>query len=168
MSKAQYALHKEIERLGGSSLIVSTNLRVRTDGMLYAADMIKKIDDPGVAIYFKLKGQETSMCCDQYERVWENMYALAKSIEALRSIERWGVSDFMKKAFTGFAALPSPGESNWWDVLEIKPFASLDEIKSAYKKKAKQYHPDTGGDTDNFHRIQKAYETGLNRCGVSS
>lgn len=168
MSKAQSLLHKEVERLAATNLIVSTNLRARTDGMLYAADINKKIDDPGVAIYFKLKGQETSMCCDQYERVWENMYALAKSIEALRAIDRWGVSEFMKKVFTGFAALPSPEESNWWDVLEVAPFASLEEIKNAYKKKAKQHHPDTGGNAESFHRIQQAYEMGLKRCGVNN
>jgi hypothetical protein len=168
MTSAQTTLHKEVERLNGTGLVVSTNLRVKIDGMLYAADMNKKIEDPGVAVYFKYKGKDTSMCCDQYERVWENIYALAKSIEALRSIERWGVSDFLNKAFTGFTALPSPELSNWWTVLGIMPFASLDQIKQAYKDKAKMHHPDTGGDVNEFHKIQRAYETGLQRCGVNT
>jgi DnaJ-domain-containing protein 1 len=30
----------------------------------------------------------------------------------------------------------------WWQVLEVGPEASLDEIKAAYKRKMSQYHPD--------------------------
>ena len=30
----------------------------------------------------------------------------------------------------------------WFDILEVESTASLDEIKSAYKKKISQYHPD--------------------------
>ena len=37
--------------------------------------------------------------------------------------------------------------------------ASPDEIKKAYRKLAAQHHPDKGGDTAMFQKIQEAYET---------
>ena len=37
--------------------------------------------------------------------------------------------------------------------------ASPDEIKRAYRKLASQHHPDKGGDTATFQKIQGAYET---------
>lgn len=61
MEKAQRFLRDEIERLGASNLIVSTNLRLRTDGLIYAADLNRNIDDPGVAIPFKNCRTHTKM-----------------------------------------------------------------------------------------------------------
>jgi preprotein translocase subunit Sec63 len=36
---------------------------------------------------------------------------------------------------------PSPDKS-WYEILEVDPSSSLDEIKLAYKKKISMYHPD--------------------------
>lgn len=53
---------------------------------------------------------------------------------------------------------------DYYQVLEIKPDAKPDEIRKAYFRLAKMYHPDlsTGGDsaenTECFLNIQKAYE----------
>jgi len=164
MDKAQRFLRDEVSRLGGRNLIVSTNLRLRNDGGIYAADMNKLIDDPGVAIYFKYKGKDISMCCDQYLRVWENIYALAKGIEALRGMERWGVSDFLDRAFTGFTALPeSTSTKSWSDILGVPINASADQIKEAYRRLAMVHHPDKGGDANEFTRIKSAYEIAMNQ-----
>lgn len=167
MDGAQRFLRDEINRLGGNNLVVSTNLRLRTDGGIYAADLAKRIDDPGVAIYFKYKKKDISMCCDQYLRVWENIYALGKGIEALRGMERWGVSDFLERAFTGFTALPESTSAiaviDIWLVLGLqnKP-AYKDQVIDAYKTKAKELHPDVpGGSTEKFQQLQYAYEKAL-------
>ena len=74
MDKAQRFLRSEIERIKGTDLIISTNIPVKSNGLLYADWMRRKIEDPGAAIYFKYKGKEVAMCCDQYERVWENIF----------------------------------------------------------------------------------------------
>jgi len=47
---------------------------------------------------------------------------------------------------------------NYYDTLGIKPGASQDEIKKAYRKLASKHHPDKGGDTKKFQEIQKAYD----------
>lgn len=96
---AQRALLNEIRMLGATDLIVSTNIPVRNDGGFYSKYADGKNMDPGVAIYFKYKNKPVSMCCDTYTTVWENVYALAKGIEALRGMDRWGVSEFLDRAF---------------------------------------------------------------------
>lgn len=154
MDRAQRKLHEEVRRLGGSDLIVSTNLPVRNDGMIYAAYLDKRIDDPGVAIFFKYKKKEVTMCCDKYLRVWENIYALANGIEALRGMDRWGVSEFLDRAFTGFAALPAAGQTTikrpWYDVLACSRDSQPDVVKRHFRELLKQYDPINGSVKDEF------------------
>lgn len=47
---------------------------------------------------------------------------------------------------------------DYYEVLGIKKTASPNEIKSAYKKKAMQHHPDKGGDTNVFKKVNEAYQ----------
>lgn len=161
MEKAQHNLRLEIGRMGASGLIVSTNIRIRRDSYMYTEDMNKKLDDPGVAIHFKYEGKPVAMCCDTYYRVWENIYALSKGIESLRGMERWGVSEFLKRAFTGFAALPDPTAAKpWWEVLGVHREADMAVITSAFRNFARTYHPDVErtGDTEMFRTFREAYE----------
>lgn len=43
-------------------------------------------------------------------------------------------------------------------ILGVKPDASLQEIRDAYREKAKRYHPDKGGDEWAFRVVSQAYE----------
>ena len=45
-----------------------------------------------------------------------------------------------------------------YNVLNIHPNCTLDEVKNQFKKLAVQYHPDKGGDTAEFRRAQEAHE----------
>lgn len=45
-----------------------------------------------------------------------------------------------------------------YDTLGISENANQDEIKKAYRKLANQHHPDKGGDTTHFQKIQAAYD----------
>jgi len=45
-----------------------------------------------------------------------------------------------------------------YDTLGISENASQDEIKKAYRQLANQHHPDKGGDTTQFQKIQAAYD----------
>lgn len=45
-----------------------------------------------------------------------------------------------------------------YDVLGLDKGASTDEIKKAYRKLAREHHPDKGGDPEKFKKVQEAYE----------
>ena len=52
-------------------------------------------------------------------------------------------------------------EKNYYDILGVSKDATPDEIKSAYRKMAKQYHPDVNKDagaSEKFKEISEAYE----------
>lgn len=48
---------------------------------------------------------------------------------------------------------------NLYLVLGLRPGATLDEIRSAYRLRARDTHPDHGGDPDDFAEVSVAYNT---------
>lgn len=54
---------------------------------------------------------------------------------------------------------------SFFAILGISPNASADEIRSAYRRLAKEFHPDHyKGDSGRFHEIQEAYAVLGNTC----
>lgn len=151
----------EIRRLGGSAVIISTNVPLKRDGRPSHVQWGKTIPDPGVAVYFTRKEKELCFACDCWNHVQDNMHAIALTISALRGIARWGTGDMMEAAFAGFKALPAPGESSaiqWWKVLGVPINAAPDSVREAYRILAVKHHPDKGGDPELFLRLQAAYD----------
>lgn len=157
--KAQQGLLQEIQRLGGREPIISTNVPIRRDGLPYADVARRNIPDQGVAVYFTFKGRQQCFACDRWATIGENIHAIAKTIEALRGIERWGSGDMMERAFTGFTALPppiitAPPARDWHDVLCVSPGAPLDAIEAHYRMLAKKHQ----GDHDKMVELNLAIE----------
>jgi len=150
----------ELQRLGARNPVISTNVELRRDGLPYSSR--RAPDDPGVAVYFTYEGRQQCIPCDRWATVEENLRAIWKSIEALRSLERWGAKSFVDAAFTGFAALPAPGAARaWWEVLGVSQHAGVDEINAAYRAKAKSAHADAGGSDAAMSELNVARDAGL-------
>jgi curved DNA-binding protein len=49
--------------------------------------------------------------------------------------------------------------TNHYETLGVSKTATPDEIKKAYRKLASKHHPDKGGDTATFQKIEEAYRT---------
>ena len=155
MGDAVTRLSTEVGRLPGvSHVVLSTNVPVRLDGLPYAHQ--REPDDPGVALYFALEGQPRCLACDRWTRVADNIVAIAKHLDALRGIDRWGVGT-MEQAFAGYLALP-PAAEEWWLILGVDPAASAAEIDAAYKRLARETHPDTGGSDAAMATLNQARE----------
>lgn len=160
-------LTEEVRRFGGTDLIISSNLALKLDGTPRSNQ--RQPDDRGVAIFFKRGGVDMALACDVYTTVEDNLWALCRTLEALRQIERDGSPALINRAFKGFAQLPDPDKREWWEVLNVLRTANNDEIRSAYIRLARQYHPDTGengGDSVMFDQVQKAYDLALGRRGA--
>lgn len=157
-SQALSFLRDELGRLGAINAAITSDLPTRHDGTPYAPG--RAVPDPGVAVWFVLPDangnqQERVMPCDRWLTHAENMYAIAKSIEAMRGLDRWGAGDVVQRAFSGFAALPpgvplGPAKRPWREVLGVDNSTVtgaelLVAVKYAYRNLIKKAHPDAGG-----------------------
>jgi len=149
---ARDKLYEELQRLGASSPVVSTNHP--TDRYGVPTESKRRVTDEGVSIYFRLKGRQMAMACDRFDNAAANMRSLGLAIEAMRQLERHGGGTMIERAFTGFVALPAPTPPHI--VLGIRPDASADEIDTAYRQKAKAAHPDAGGSPEAMQRLNDA------------
>ena len=70
------------------------------------------------------------------------------------------LKSYFDPSFTGQAS-EKPGMSTYYETLSVQKNASLDEIKSGYRRMVKQWHPDVCHDpdaTEVFRSVQHAYE----------
>lgn len=152
LGKAIDNLQREVAMLGGLRLVISSNQPLNRDGTPSARRIW--IGDCGVAVYFDLKKKPMCFACDRWDKIEDNMQAIAKTIEALRGIERWGSGSMVEQAFTGFTALPAPEQP--WQVLGVSSHATREEIEEAHSRLAMKHHPDRGGDNQIMARINAA------------
>jgi hypothetical protein len=150
VADAALRLQREIDRLGGDREILSTNVRLRMDGVPRGD---QEPSDPGAAVYFQLGQRSMVLACDRWTRVADNIAALAAHIDALRRIDRYGVGS-LEQAFTGYLALQAKPE--WWQVLQVTAAASLNDIERAYRQLAMTAHPDRGGSHDTMAQLNEA------------
>jgi len=177
---ARDAVRYEIARIRGANIIVTSNLPLNNKGTPDGRAEASRLADPGVAVWWMQSGNvERVMACDRWLTPGENLKSIAKSLESLRGITRWGASQVVDRAFEGFRALPTgsaPVEKiDWWVTLEIdKELFELESedlgaiINSRYRKLAKIAHPDHGGSTEQMMLINEAFDDAKNYLAVTT
>lgn len=157
-----YEVTHQLELLGADRVVITSNMQYRADGLPYQRQ--PNISDTGVAVYFTLNGEEQCIPCDKWNKVEENLHAIALTIDALRGLERWGAKDMVNAAFRGFKALPASvivtpyTAKPWHEVLQVSPNASPEVVRAAYKQMALMCHPDLGGSVADFQEVQHAWD----------
>lgn len=160
LAQARDDLYDELERLGATSVTISSNATLNLNGTISARQSF--VADPGVAVYFTRKGQDLSIACDKWDDIGDNIRAIGLTVAAFRGLERWGSSQFVDAAFTGYAALPAQtAGGSCWDVLGIAPDADRKHIEAAYRNLARVHHPDAAGNEHMFKLVTEAYQQAL-------
>jgi hypothetical protein len=160
---ARDGIVKELRLLGARDVVISTNVPLKQDGLPYAN--FKSLQDTGVAVYFTYEKEQMVFCCDKWKKVEDNLTAIKKTVNSFRMMPEWGVSDMLKRAFTGFKTLPAASVAKeWWQVLGVPQISTKDEVSKAYKNLAKMHHPDAGGSHHHFTEINEAYQKGLKQA----
>ena len=158
-------LARELRLLGAKGALFTSNIPLRLDGQPRAT--YRQPEDPGVSVYFTLNDQRMCMASDRYKTPEENLRAVKGTIEGMRMIQRYGCSDMLERAFSGFKAL-GDGET-WWQVMEFETVpGSYDEVKSAYRQLARKYHNDVPGvsQDDKMRKLNQAREDAARHFGI--
>ncbi len=166
--KAIRDLSTELKRWRAKHIVISSNVSMRRDGLPYAN--MRQPQDPGVAVYFMKSGEQQVIACDRWDHVKDNFRACFHTIAALRTIERAGATEVLRRAFDGFKALPAaqPEERRdpWWVVLGVpQGYDDLEVLEIIYKKKARTAHPDVGGSDGAMAELNRAWEEAKGSIG---
>ncbi|MGO8921400.1 MAG: J domain-containing protein [Xanthobacteraceae bacterium] len=164
MGRARDQLLDELRLLGARDIVVSTNVQLRRDGLPYSDQ--RRIEDPGVAVYFTLKKRPRVMARDRFISVAGNMRSLTLAVEAMRQLERHGGSHMVERAFAGFTAIAPPDwKKPWREVFGVKPEWRGD-IAALYREKARHRHPDVGGADTLMAELNDAYAEAKRELGA--
>jgi hypothetical protein len=146
-------LEYELQRLVAHHVVIQiedpeTHKRMRNDGSITLPDKFWR-DKPGVILNFESPKGNISMPCDRYPHWRDNLRAIALSLEALRAVDRYGVTKGNEQ-YIGWAQIeaPSPGmdrESALQTIASIlqAPRDAVDANPAAFVREARiRYHPD--------------------------
>ncbi|MBI1690478.1 DnaJ domain-containing protein [Methylorubrum sp. DB1722] len=122
----------------------------------------EKPADPGIAVWFKWDGEQRCIPVDRYQTPAANLQAIHHIIEARRVELRHGTLALVRASMRGFQALPAPGSASWWSVLQVEASATAEQIEAAFKRLARERHPDRpGGSHDMMSDLNRARAQGL-------
>lgn len=159
-------LEYELSALGASGIVIQAGFRqneIRLDGWPLGK---ATPTHPAVVLSFRdAENRPLSFPCDRFASYAENLRAIALSLEALRAVDRYGVTK-LGEQYAGFKQIE---EVKPWTVedaalfLDVKSGVRADVIlqtaenfRIAYRQAAKHLHPDTGGNQHEWKLLQDA------------
>ena len=167
-SETLQLLERELRQLSARRIVIQADVDegdVRLDGMLRANARPRSA---AVILSFESKHGPLSYPCDTFDDWQDNVRAIAMSLEALRSVERYGVTRRAEQ-YRGWQSLPPPNGDHW-TVDDARRFIEsvlgngrLDWGREPYQSNAIRNaefktHPDRGGNPDEFKKVQRARE----------
>jgi hypothetical protein len=116
----------------------------------------QKESDRTVKLTYTKNGKTVTLVMGKQNRAVDNLRVLYLAIEAMRLNERRGISEVLESAYLQLAA---PTEAiDPYELLEIRPDASLEVAEAAYKAKVRTLHPDRGGSTGQMKALNRAID----------
>lgn len=164
-------LERELRQLGAEEVLLQmavTRRDIRNDGWIRAN---ARPDHPGVILSFGSNHGPLSYPCDTFGDWQANVRAIALALEALRKVDRYGVSR-RGEQYRGWGQLPPAGGSTSTLTSEAAAQVLLEAggggrtkagvlgcdviCRGAYKDAVRATHPDSGGSTREFQLVQEA------------
>lgn len=161
-------LFREVAQLYGKHLVIQADIRerdIRTDGLPRANARFG--EHPGVIITFDSVHGPLRYATDVFTDWQDNLRAIALALEALRAVDRYGVSKTGQQ-YTGWRALEAgtaPAFASADAALRWMREQLPDSVAtglgngaagSMYRQLARRLHPDAGGDPDDWERLDAA------------
>ena len=160
-------LEKELGYLGAKNIVIQAYFelkQIRNDGWPHSGSSPTK---SGIIVSFESKRGAMSFPCDRFTKWHDNIRAIALGMEALRKIDRYGITTGSEQ-YKGWAQLPAgPPKMSAGDAAAfIANYASgvtpmtlmthASAYREAYRIAARACHPDTGGNQTMATRLSEA------------
>lgn len=160
-------LDREVWHLGGKNMRLQVAIpasQFRLDGRPRAT---AKAEHPGVILTLDSKHGPLSYPCDTFTTWQDNVRAIALALEALRKVDRYGVTK-RGEQYRGFLALEATaapagfatGMAAAEYLRQIVEAASQagdnDDLRTTLRRAKRVTHPDHGGDPSMFQRVTLA------------
>jgi hypothetical protein len=148
-------LARELRMLNAKRVVLQIAIgesALRHDGLPYAD---ARTEHPGVILAFESKWGPLKYATDEFSSWQENLRAIALAMEALRKVDRYGVSK-RGEQYTGWRALPVSTDAAESIQTREQAQAVLDEYGGDVRRALRETHPDAGGDETEFRKVVKA------------
>ncbi|HTU15669.1 MAG TPA: hypothetical protein VMF31_10750 [Solirubrobacterales bacterium] len=146
-------LERELSHLGAKNVVIQVDLRedqIKVDGWPKAG--VRWGDHPGVIVAFDSKHGPLKYATAEFDRWEDNLRGIAKGLEALRMVDRYGITK-RGEQYTGWKALPAAGET---EQSQIDRGRGLIADYHGVNAALRATHPDHGGDPEDFMAVQAA------------
>ena len=158
-------LERELTALGAKDrtmLVAIAPQDFRLDGKPRAQ---ARAEHPGVILSFSTKYGELSYAVDTFTTWQDNLRAIALGLEALRKVDRYGVTKHGEQyrgflAIEGGTAMPAgfstaQGAAEWLNDRFGEP-GTVFTFRELLRRAQRATHPDAGGDAAEFQRVSLA------------
>lgn len=158
LRKTVVLLARELRELRAKRVVLELDLSerdIRLDGWPRAD---ARPASPAVVLSFESKHGPLRYATAEYSDWQDNLRAIALSMEALRSVDRYGVSK-RGEQYRGWRAIEAKSAEPA-DFISTREQAKafLDEHGGSFKAAAAKFHPDKGGDPKLFRAAVRARE----------